>query len=377
MLSTRGVYLTLMVGPAVPVPVPREILDALTSIEVTTSDKPPSVFQLTFALNKRSPLATVFLLSGGSIPPIIRVIIAVTINGVQEILMDGVMTKHEMTPGKNGENATLTITGEDLTRVMDYQDFSGFPFPALPSEGRIPIILAKYAFLGIIPKIIPSVLIDVPIPIDRIPQQQGTDLQYINCLAEEVGYVFHLTPGPRVGMNIAYWGPEIKSGVPQPSLNIDMDAHTNVESLSFEFDNTLKSIPVVLIQNPETKAIIPIPVPDITPLNPPLGAIPPIPNRLEFLNYVGKYSPIRAAAIGLTKAAKDAEAVKGSGNLDVVRYGRVLKPRQLVGVRGAGTAFDGLHYVTSVTSNLKRGEFKQSFQLSRNGLVSTVPQVPA
>ena len=55
----------------------------------------------------------------------------------------------------------------------------------------------------------------------------------------------------------------------------------------------------------------------------------------------------------------------------MLRYGRVLKARQLVGVRGAGPAFDGLYYVKSVTHKLKRGEYKQSFTLVRNGLVST------
>jgi len=52
-----------------------------------------------------------------------------------------------------------------------------------------------------------------------------------------------------------------------------------------------------------------------------------------------------------------------------------LKARQLVGVRGAGLPFDGLYYVQSVTSTVKRGEFKQSFQLTRNGLISTTPVV--
>ncbi len=60
--------------------------------------------------------------------------------------------------------------------------------------------------------------------------------------------------------------------------------------------------------------------------------------------------------IGLAKAAQWAEAVTGQGTLDVVRYGRLLKARQLVGVRGVGPAFDGLHYVTSVTHTIKRGE---------------------
>ena len=41
-----------------------------------------------------------------------------------------------------------------------------------------------------------------------------------------------------------------------------------------------------------------------------------------------------------------------------------------------GVAYDGLYYVSSVTSTLKRGEFKQSFELTRNGLVSLVPNVP-
>jgi len=69
--------------------------------------------------------------------------------------------------------------------------------------------------------------------------------------------------------------------------------------------------------------------------------------------------------------------VRGTGTLDVVRYGRVLKSGQLVGVRGAGTAFDGLYYVKSVTHTLGRGEYRQGFTLARNGLVSTLPTVPA
>ena len=80
---------------------------------------------------------------------------------------------------------------------------------------------------------------------------------------------------------------------------------------------------------------------------------------------------------GLAASAKWAEVVNGEGTLDVVRYGRLLKSRQLVGVRGAGLAYDGLHYVKSVTHTIKRGEYKQSFKLSRNGLISTVPRVAA
>ena len=60
----------------------------------------------------------------------------------------------------------------------------------------------------------------------------------------------------------------------------------------------------------------------------------------------------------------------------MLRYGRVLQPRKLVGVRGAGLAFDGLHYVKSVTHQITRGEYKQHFSLVRNGLISTLQSVP-
>jgi hypothetical protein len=69
--------------------------------------------------------------------------------------------------------------------------------------------------------------------------------------------------------------------------------------------------------------------------------------------------------------------VTATGTLDVLRYGHILKARGLVGVRGAGLAFDGLYYVKSVTHSIKRGEYKQNFTLTRNGLVSTTPRVPA
>jgi len=371
----KGIHLTLLVGPVVPVPVPRVVLDALTSVQVTSSAGSPSGFQLSFTLSNRSPLHTIFLVAGGQ-TPLLRVIVILTINGTPQVLMDGVMTNQQVTPGSQPGQSTLTITGEDLTKVMDLQDFSGIPYPAMPPEARVALIILKYAVFGMIPLVIPSLFSDLPIPVERIPTQQGTDLGYIKQLAADVGYVFYIDPGPVPGTNTAYWGPEIKVGVPQPALNFDMDAHTNVESLSFNFNTANTVLPVVFIQNQLTKLPIPIPIPKLNPLQPPLGVIPAPITNIKFLKDTAKLSPLAAIGRGLAEASRSADAVSGNGTLDVMRYGRVLKARQLVGVRGAGMAFDGLYFVKSVTSTIKRGEFKQSFALTRNGLISITPKVP-
>ena len=338
----KGVHLTLLVGPVVPIPVPQIVLDALTDVEVVAPDEAAGAFTLKFSMSVRSPLHTLFLLSGGAAIPLLRVILVATVNGSPNVLIDGVVTRTEILPGSDARHTSLQVTGDDLTAVMQQLLFSGIPgipYPAMPAEAVVALILAKYAFLGVVPLVLPSIALDVPIPTNRIPSQQGNDLEYIRLLAERVGYVFYIDPGPAPGMSVAYWGPKVKVGVPQPALNVDMDAASNVDSLSFSYQGNARSLPVVYIQNELTKVPLPIPIPDIGPLNPPLGLIDPPPQTLRPLPETAKYSPVRALLLGMAEAAKSADTVTGRGSLDVTRYGRVLKSRQLVGVRGAGPAF--------------------------------------
>ncbi len=370
-----GVNLTLMIGPAEPVPVSSDVIHALDSVKVISKATGTSGFELTFKISVQSPLQTLFLIGAGVSIPLVRVVIAVTVSGQTSVLMDGMMTGHSVSPDAKDGVTTLTITGEDLSRVMDYADFSGLPFPAMPPEAQVLACLAKYALFGVIPMVIPSVALDIPIPASQIMRQQGTDLKHIRRLADMVGYAFYVVPGPAVGSSVAYWGPQIKWGPVQPTLAIDADAATNVEYLSFSFNNEEKSLPILIIQEPITKAPIPIPVPDINPLVPPLGAVPPVPKQFPIISGVAKLPPARALLIGLAKDARASDAVTATGTLDVLRYGQVLTARSLVGLRGAGTAFDGLWYVNSVTHELKRGEYKEEFTLSRDGLISTIPSV--
>ena len=321
----KGVHVTLMIGPGVPEPAPESVLDALVSLEVTNaSGNDASGFELSFTLANNSAMQTLFLLAGGVSIPFVRVVIAITVNGSMSVIMDGVMTDHEFSPGGADGQSTMRVKGVDLTGIMDIIDFSGIPYPAMPREARVALVVAKYAVLGLVPLVIPSILLDVPLPIETIPQQQGNDLAYVRQLANEVGYIFCIEPTSTPGASIAYWGPEIRVGTPQPALTINMDQESNVETLSFRFDKNARVMPIVWVQEPITKLSIPIPIPDITPLSPPLGAIPPIPPKVQELVGNAKYNPLQAMVIALTKAAQSADCVFCDGSLDVIRYGQVL-----------------------------------------------------
>ena len=371
------VRLQLMIGPGVPIPVPRAVLDAVQEVKVeSNSGETQSGFEITFRISNRSPLQTLFLLTGGSSIPILRVVIAVTLNGETTVLMDGVMTHHELR-SDSGPTPTMVMKGKDNLALTNIIPLDGLPYPAMSPAVRVLVALAKYAAFGMVPMVIPSVIEDVPIPIERIPRHQGTDYSYVKALAHEVGYVFYSDPGPALCMSKLYWGPEIRIGAPQHALDLALDGpHAKVKSLTFRFDKEKKELPVVYIQEPASKAPILIPIPDVTPWSPPLGVIPPLPPKIKFLDDTAKLNPLVAAMRGLAYSSQHSDAVFGTGTLDVARYGHVLQARRLVGVRGAGEAFDGLHFVSSVTSTMRRGEFTQSFSLVRNGLLSTLPAVP-
>ena len=372
-----GIHLTLLIGPLpVPVPAPLPLVEALQSVQVN-SGRDRTGFQLKFSLSKTSLIQLALLPAGFFDPMVTRVVVIVTFLGVPQVICDGVVTRHEMAPSNEPGQSTLTLTGEDLSVLMDVVQIR-IPWPAMPDFARVNVILAKYAMFGITPIVIPSPVVTVRSPTDGYDTQTETDLSYIKVLAGESGYTFYLEPGPLPLQSIAYFGPDVRIPIPQPALSVNMDWATNVESLSFSLDGLSKKITVITILDPITKKIpIPIPLPNIDVFKPPLGLRLTPPAKIIFSDDMANLPPDEAAKRAFGLLREGADAISGNGSLSVPRYGNILRARLLVGVRGAGISYDGLYYVESVTHNLKRGEYKQSFTLSRDGLISQTPVVPA
>jgi len=370
-----ALHLTLLIGPlAVPLPAPLPVTEAMQRVEVNSS-KDRSGFQITFGMGKTSPLQLAMLPGGYFDPMITRVVIIATFKGIPTVLMDGVITRQEMQPGNTPGQSTLTITGEDLSILMDIVQVR-IPYPAMSDNARVSLILAKYAMFGVAPIVIPPPVMSVDSPTSHFDTQDGTDRDYIKSLAAQSGYVFYVEPGPLPGQSIAYFGPDLRIPAVQPALSVNMDWATNVDSLTFSLDGLAKKLVFMFTFDPVTKKIpIPIPVPDVNPLHPPLGLRPTPPARVTFAEETTHLNATELAKRALGYMMQSADAISGSGSLDVARYGQILRARMLVGVRGAGVAYDGLYYVDSVTHSIKRGEYKQNFQLSRDGLITSTPLV--
>lgn len=402
-----GAHLTLLIGPTIAVPAPLPLIEALTSVNVTHNDRGRSGFQLTFQIGRSGPLDLIdyALVMNPLLQPFSRVVIMVTFNVVPQVLMDGVITNVQFVPSNEPGASTLTVTGEDISVMMDLHQ-KNFPWPALTPDNVVRAIVAQYAQYAIVPIAMPPVFGNPPLPIEQVPVQTMTDFEYILFLAGRQSFVFYIEPGPLPNMSIAYWGPPKRTGIPQKALSFNVGPDTNVTSFSATYDALAPMMIIGSIQDSRTNVSLPIITLPISS-RPPLALLPAIftqrdmrinlpPVTREQAEEVesapakdshGRMNSAEARTVhGLEYAeafARSQAMVEASienvvtvtGELDALQYGDILKARGLVGVRGVGFSYSGNYYVQSVSHSISKGEYKQRFTLTREGLGTLTPLV--
>lgn len=375
-----GTYLSFLIGPTVPLPAPAKLVQNLESVRVTQADEGRSGFQIAFRAGRSGPMDFLDdpVASHPLLMPFNRVILTALVGPMMHVLMDGIITNHQFAPSEVPGETTFTVTGEDVSVMMDLKEEIR-EHPAQPKPLIVTLLTTRYAQYGLVPMVIPPPTMEMPIPTDYTPVQHSTDLAFISQMAQYYGYVFYIDPGPSPGMNIAYWGPPKRTGVPQRALSVAMGSATNVTSFDVQY-NALSATTVSGRVQDRTLGIE-LPVFTLTPLRFPLALLPAhladMPNvRQQQLGEVqgGSVLQAYARAQGITDDSADG-VVSASGQLDTARYGGVLKPRSIVGIRGAGFRHDGFYYVKSVTHNISPDSYTQSFQLTREGVGSLTPVV--
>ena len=369
--SVLGVRLMLLMGDTIPLPPPPGVTAALRRVEVTSDDRTGDGFQLRFAVGRDTAIDS-SLLVGGIVKPLRRVVLAVVFGVLPEVLIDGVITRNELAPGDEPGTSTLTVSGRDLSQAFDLQERNE-EYPNQPDFVIATRVIGRYAQYGVIPK--PAPTTDFPIQLERIPRQQETDLAFLRRIAQRNGFVFYVEP-LTIGVSTAYLGPENRLSLPQPALSVNMGPATTARGVSFTQDGLAPAGVQGTFVDPLLKKTWPRPqLPSLKV--PPLALSPTPAARTVLTRDTAQRNPASAALAGLAAATNTPDSVTAHGSIDTARYGHALKPRRLVGVRGAGFSYDGLYYVRSVTHTLERGSYTQRFELSREGTGSSTPAVPA
>jgi hypothetical protein len=366
--SVLGIRLMVLTGETIPLPASQDVLSAVRRVEVTSAvGSDGDGFQMTLSLTK-TMTGEYSLLEGGTLDPDRRVVIAVVFGVTPEVLIDGVITHHQLMPGDKPGAATLTVSGRDISALMDLEEVNE-AFPCQPDSVIVTRLLATYARYGIVPRVSPTA--DVPLPTSRVPRQCETDLRFIRRLAARNNFVFYVEP-VAPGASVAYWGAESRAGLPQPALTVNMGADTNVKDIDLTNDELAAVGTKGVFVEPITKMSISIPpLPELRV--PPLAARTGTPRRTRLMRTTGNRDPVQALLAATAEAGQAEEPVKSNCVVDAARYGHALRARRTVGLRGVGRTYDGLYYVKSVTHKIEPGSYTQSLMLTREGTGSLSP----
>lgn len=376
-MNISGVHLTVLIGnelTAVPKPVSARLSEALKDVEVTHRDDGPSGFQLRYQVGRSGPadLRDYGLLADPLLRPFNRVIIIVRFAVAPQVLMDGIITNVQLAPGEQPGGDVLTVTGEDISVMMDLEEQSQ-SFPAMSDYDAVQRIITSYAQYGLVlsssaPSTPEPLTPDSPTEQTRQQPTNMTDRAYLNKLAGKYGFVFYLTPGPAPGASQVHWGPPNYASVPQCALSVKMGPFTNVDSISFQF-NALSAQRMRYTEDEETSTV----------------SSPSHDRHIQLVRNVAEArrtimlteSSERPAAVRAQGAVDRSfdNVVTATGELNAIRYQHILNPRRLVGLRGVGETYDGLYYVKSVSHRISKGHYGQNFTLTREGTGALSPLI--
>ena len=364
-MSALGVRMRLLFGEA-PKPATGKVMEALRSVEVNLSDQGPIGFQMNFYVGRsgRADLPDYKLLEATELRPFNRVILTVSFALKEEVLVDGYATDQQLNPGNEPGTSTLTLTGEDVSVMMDLEE-KAYSYPDLSYKRIVEKVVDRYKQF-------------FPVPLRKVEEAQEalpnkdrgtehqptnyTDREYVQELARRTGFVFYVTPGPEPASNGVYWGPPRREK-PQKALSANMGPNTNVESIDFRF-NALAPNKVAFKSEEGQDKTLGKP----SDVRAPLAKTPAATRRTVFFSETGNLerAPVDAHAQAIVDRSLD-EVVTATGELDAVRYGGLLRPRGIVELRGVGHTYNGAYYVKSVSHSIQKGEYKQRFTLTREG----------
>ena len=184
---------------------------------------------MTFQVGRAGPAALLdyALLANPLLRPFNRVIVMVTFNAMPHVLMDGIIARQELAQGHEPGTSTLTIKGEDVSVMMDREERSA----EHPAQNEMLIaakLILSYAQYGLIPVVIPPMSFDVPIPIERIPVQQGTDLEYLRDARRSATATCSTSRRARPRSPTTRTGARRSaSALPQRAITVNMGPETN------------------------------------------------------------------------------------------------------------------------------------------------------
>lgn len=346
-------------------PLPAPLLWALEGIEAECSVDTASILRLRFRLSRNiigdwdPPIADIFR-------PNLPVTVAVSAGlPIPEVVVNGYVREVRQAGGGAQTGTTAEVVAMDATATIMNLIEQPLPHPNLDPATIATTIFGRYA---IRPFPLPTPPTRTVMDITTV--QRGTDARMLREMARALAYECYLQADPITGLDIGHFHPPLTALPQQGVLSVDFGAATNLHEFSTGYDALGATGAITTGVDPTTGA--PVPAPALASIQPPEGLEPTLTRAIPppIRRPTGRDAANTAELFRQNQAIVDrsSRSITGSGSVDALKYGRMLRPGLPVLIRGAGRAQSGKWYVTSVSHSINRAAWTQSFRATRNAL---------
>lgn len=345
------------------------LYEDVIAVEICDSESEPSTFAIKLGVFMR-PNRTWTLLDEGEEDndvPVLRLWQRVTIEagfeGNSEVLIDGYIAGIQPDFGINHAESSLLVWGHDASYAMRQEEkivsWENRKFSDVAAE-----IFTKY---GLEHEVEDSQVVHALK--DNLLLQRSNDWDFLNRLAAQLGFEIFVRGAK------AFFRRPVLSRTPQPDITVGLGpATTNSLWFKPKFVGDRPTTVRIARVNPIEKSIERLDI-DVSPIAP-LGEHGSDTIRDERTAAAGRPRTIaQPIAIGSEQEMESfAESVRrhhdwviqAEGEIDGALYGRAMRARTVVPIRGAGRQYSGNYHVTKVIHRFTLDEYRQRYWVQRN-----------
>jgi phage protein D len=202
---------------------------------------------------------------------------------------------------------------------------------------------------------------------DHTEMQRGTDIQFLQRLAQRNGFEIYVELNPETGVVEGHFhAPRLQQN-PQGVLSVNMGSATNVNSFHARFDMVQPA--TAQAHNIDIHSSEQQTGQSDSQQDKPLGSAPTVPAgdaRQVLISGTGLSDTGELQTAAQAEVDRTSWAITAEGEVNTVAYGDVLRAKRPVLVRGAGRQFSGIYYVERVLHSFTGDGYTQQFSLRRN-----------
>ena len=307
--------------------------------------------------------------------PLVPITIKVNLGfGLSETIINGYVHTSDLGNRNEPGQSSFEVVGMDATCTLMNLHEIQMSWPNLSDSAIATAIFAEYGILPIV----------VPTPAtrtinDTTTSQSTTDICFLKQMARRHSFECFVQPDPLTGQDSGYFGPPRTTVPHQGVLSVNMGLATNLDNFRVHHAMLQPTSAIASAIDGATK--VPTPGIALAALDTPLGREPalqriiPPPVARPKCNRTDAANAAELMTVAQSMVNRSSRCIQGSGDVDGLKYQRVLRPGLPVLVRGAGQENSGAYYVTQVSHSISTDSYTQRFSAWRNAIGLTGTEV--